>query len=200
MTLHYSVEDVLTIIRRHVAFLNGITISGGEATLQLPFITQLFAAIKRSDDLNHLTCFIDSNGYLPETGWHKVLPYTDGTMIDLKAWDTQCALTLTGQDNRRVMESIRLLAQAGKLYEVRLLYIPEHIDYLTHLDELAAFLLSLSDAVRIKINAFQTHGVSGDAANWQAAEKKDIEEFAQLLQEKGLHNLHLPSVYLENFR
>ncbi|WP_052491289.1 YjjW family glycine radical enzyme activase [Yersinia intermedia] len=196
MTLHYSVDTVLAIIRHYVAFLNGITISGGEATLQLPFISALFSAIKQSTDLCHLTCFIDSNGYLSETGWHKVLPYADGMMIDLKAWRPQRALILTGRDNQRVIDSIRLLATANKLYEVRLLYIPEHTDYLAHIDELSAFLITLPDTVRIKINAFQTHGVTGDASHWPTAEKIDVEHFAQLLRERGVNNLHLPSVYL----
>lgn len=34
----YSVDDVLALLRQNKPFLNGITVSGGEATMQLKFI------------------------------------------------------------------------------------------------------------------------------------------------------------------
>ncbi|MCZ8499611.1 hypothetical protein O9929_23800 [Vibrio lentus] len=51
------------------------------ATMQLPFIIELFQAIK-SDRNWHITCFIGNNGSLSmQKGWDKVLPYLDGAMI-----------------------------------------------------------------------------------------------------------------------
>jgi pyruvate-formate lyase-activating enzyme len=49
-------------------------VSGGEATTQLPFLVH---AIKADPALNHLTCLVDSNGLLSETGW-QLLPVLDG--------------------------------------------------------------------------------------------------------------------------
>ncbi len=48
-----SVDDVLRHIRKASLFIEGITVSGGEATTQLPFIVALFTAIKaaRSESL-----------------------------------------------------------------------------------------------------------------------------------------------------
>lgn len=40
-----SVDDVLRHIRKASLFIEGITVSGGEATTQLPFIVALFTAI-----------------------------------------------------------------------------------------------------------------------------------------------------------
>lgn len=48
----------------------------------------LFNAIKADPALRHLTCLVDSNGLLSETGWQKLLPVLDGAMLDLKAWGT----------------------------------------------------------------------------------------------------------------
>lgn len=196
MTKQLSVDSMIQSLTKNVAFLNGVTISGGEATTQLPFIIDLFNEIKQSPTLSHLTCFIDSNGHLSSSGWHKVLPNTDGVMIDLKAWGNECALKLTGRDNQKVFDSIDLLAQAGKLYELRLLFIPNQTDYLENIDVLAAFLRQLSSSTRIKINAFQNHGVTNEAASWAAAKQVEIESFAQLLRDRGVTNLHLPNVYL----
>ncbi|GAB1438466.1 hypothetical protein MASR2M36_12170 [Providencia sp.] len=196
MTVSLSVNDAVNSLSKNVVFLNGVTISGGEATTQLPFIIDLFKAIKASPMLGHLTCFIDSNGHLAATGWNKVIDYTDGVMIDLKAWSDECALRLTGKDNQRVFQSIQLLANANKLYELRLLYIPQQTDYEEYIDELAGFLVGLPKDTRIKINAFQPHGVKNEAANWPAATQVEVESFAQALQQRGVGELHLPNVYL----
>ncbi len=105
-----SVDDVLRHIRKASLFIEGITVSGGEATTQLPFIVALFTAIKADPQLQRLTCLVDSNGQLSETGWQKLLPVCDGVMLDLKAWKSECHHRLTGRDNTHIKHSIRFLA------------------------------------------------------------------------------------------
>ncbi|XKM12872.1 YjjW family glycine radical enzyme activase [Orbaceae bacterium ac157xtp] len=196
MTYRYSVDEILAIIRQYLPFLNGITLSGGEATLQLPFITALFTAIKKADDLKHLSCFIDSNGYLPINGWQKVIEVMDGAMIDLKAWNNQTHQQLTGRDNLRVKESIQYLAEKGKLHEVRLLLIPKQTDLQHCAPELAQFLLTIKPDILVRINAFHTHGVTGIAKTWQSMSQSQVEQFANELTELGITNITLPTVYL----
>ncbi|MGO0765999.1 YjjW family glycine radical enzyme activase, partial [Citrobacter freundii] len=48
-----SVDEVLQHIRKAALFIEGITVSGGEATTQLPFIVGLFRAIKTDPQLQH---------------------------------------------------------------------------------------------------------------------------------------------------
>ncbi|NUF48442.1 YjjW family glycine radical enzyme activase [Gilliamella sp. ESL0250] len=196
MTYKYSVEDILKIIRKYLPFLNGITLSGGEATIQLPFIEKLFRAIKQANDLNHLTCFIDSNGYLHQTGWQKLENVMDGAMIDLKAWDNDVHKQLTGRDNLRVKDTIKYLAKVNKLYEVRFLIIPKQTDLQNNAENIAKFLIDLDPNIRIRINAFHNHGVHGIAKTWQSASKQQIELFAQQLKQSGFKQITLPLVYL----
>lgn len=124
MAQSMSVDEVLSHVRKAVLFIEGITVSGGEATTQLPFVVALFTAIKNDPQLRHLTCLVDSNGMLSETGWEKLLPVCDGAMLDLKAWGNECHQQLTGRDNQQIKRSISLLAECGKLAELRLLVIP----------------------------------------------------------------------------
>ena len=98
--------------------------SGGEATTQLPFLIALFRAIKADPELQQLTCLVDSNGLLGETGWEKLLPVLDGAMLDLKAWGNAHHRFLTGRDNPQIKQSIRWLADRRRLTELRLLVIP----------------------------------------------------------------------------
>ncbi|WP_461607271.1 YjjW family glycine radical enzyme activase [Aeromonas rivipollensis] len=194
-THQMSVAEVLALLRRYGPLLTGITVSGGEATTQLPFVVALFAAIKAAPDLAHLTCLLDSNGSLGETGWQRLLPVLDGAMIDLKGWRESVHHSLTGQGRERVLASLQLLARAGKLAELRLLQVPGRSDFLDAGGELdaglAAFLQTLGP-VPIRLNGFRHHGVRGEAMGWQEAAMEELERLSNALKVKGFGPIALP--------
>lgn len=195
MAFSLRVEEVLVQLRRQAPFINGLTVSGGEATLQLPFLLALFQAIRRDPLLHRLNCLVDSNGELALAGWRRLRPWCDGVMVDLKAWDSEHHRWLTGRDNRRILQSIRWLAQQHQLAELRLLVIPQHSDYLEHCDALAEFILALGE-VPVRLNAFHHHGVYGSAATWQHADQQTIEQLAQALTVRGVAHVIRPALYL----
>ncbi|WP_421191943.1 YjjW family glycine radical enzyme activase [Aeromonas jandaei] len=194
-TTTMTVADVLALLRRYGPLLSGITVSGGEATTRLPFVVALFRAIKEAPDLVHLSCLLDSNGSLAETGWQRLLPQLDGAMIDLKGWRDSVHLSLTGYGRDRVLASLRLLASHGKLAELRLLHVPGRSDFLDAeglLERgLADFLRQLG-AVPIRLNGFRHHGVRGDATRWPEATRDELEHLASRLREAGLGPVTLP--------
>ncbi|AHE48185.1 pyruvate formate lyase activating enzyme [Aeromonas hydrophila 4AK4] len=194
-THQMSVAEVLALLRRYGPLLTGITVSGGEATTQLPFVVALFAAIKAAPDLAHLSCLLDSNGSLGETGWQRLLPVLDGAMIDLKGWRESVHHALTGQGRERVLASLQLLARAGKLAELRLLQVPGHSDFLDAGGELdaglATFLQTLGP-VPIRLNGFRHHGVRGEAMGWQEAAMEELERLSNALKVKGFGPVALP--------
>ena len=196
-THQMSVAEVLVLLRRYGPLLTGITVSGGEATTQLPFVVALFAAIKAAPDLAHLTCLLDSNGSLGETGWQRLLPVLDGAMIDLKGWRESVHHSLTGQGRERVLASLQLLARAGKLAELRLLQVPGRSDFLDAGGELdaglAAFLQTLGP-VPIRLNGFRHHGVRGEAMGWQEAAMEELERLSNALKVKGFGPIALPQL------
>ncbi len=196
-TRQMSVAEVLALLRRYGPLLTGVTVSGGEATTQLPFVIALFTAIKAAPDLARLTCLLDSNGSLGETGWQRLLPVLDGAMIDLKGWREPVHLALTGWGRERVLASLQLLAQAGKLAEVRLLLVPGRSDFLDAtgaLEEaLTTFLLSLGP-VPIRLNGFRHHGVRGEALSWPEAGSADLTVLANALKAKGFGSVMLPAI------
>lgn len=196
MTHTYTVEEVLELVRANRSFLNGITVSGGEATLQLKFIIALFSAIKADPDLADLTCFIDSNGHLGEMAWQRVLPVTDGVMLDIKAFDTGTHMALTSRGNERSLASARTLHAAGKLYELRILMIPAQTDTDVELDQLIALVTLLGTDLRVRLNAFQHHGVRGAARDWEKMSRAGVETAAERLRAAGLVNVVVPSVWL----
>ena len=194
MAQRLSVEEILAQIRKAAPFIEGVTVSGGEATTQLPFLIALFTAIKTDPALRHLTCLVDSNGLLGETGWQRLLQVLDGAMVDLKAWGNEHHRVLTGRENPQIKQSIRWLAQHQRLTELRLLVIPEQCDYLEHLKPLTTFILGLGN-VPVRINAFHAHGVYGEAASWRSATPDDIEPLALALEKQHITVIR-PALYL----
>ena len=194
-TITYSVRQLLELLNKHQHFLSGITVSGGESTLQLAFIVELFKAVKAAKQLSHLTCFVDSNGSLSEHGWNKLLPYIDGTMIDLKAWQNDTHLWLAGRGNHRVLQTINQLAAHDKLYEVRLLYIPAKTDLLSEIEAVSEYLNTLPKHVHIRLNAFQHHGVTGEGLTWDKCSEQQMLQFSGQLIDRLGRELLLPSVY-----
>lgn len=196
MVRRMTAADVVELLRRNAPFLNGLTVSGGEATLQIDFLIELFAAVKASPELAHLTLFIDSNGHLPAKGWRKVLPLTDGVMLDIKSFDPERHRRLTGADNDLSLASARLLADAGKLYELRFLLIPGETDRPEELAALISLARELGPNTRLRLNAFQHHGVRGPAASWPAMPRNGVEAAAATLRAAGIADVTVPSVWL----
>jgi len=191
-----GIDEVLGVLRANVAFLNGVTVSGGEATMQLKFITALFAAIRAAPELTHLTCFVDTNGHLGPQGWAQLLPHIDGAMLDIKALDDDLHLELTGRNNRKVLASAKLLHASGKLYELRYLMVPGKTDSAAEIARLIEFARGFGPDQRIKLNAFQLHGVQGAAADWPKMPRAGVEAAAATLRAAGFCNVVTPSVWL----
>lgn len=181
-----TVEELLDEIRPVAPFLSGITVSGGEATLQPDFVRALFEAVKSDPGLATLTTFVDSNGAAPLSTWNRLMPVMDAAMLDLKALDPALHRRLTGRGNGRVLASIRHLARAGRLHEVRLLLIPGHNDAPDELRRTADWLLSVDPAVRVKVIGFRAHGVRSPARHWAEPTPEQLSSYGEILAAAGL--------------
>jgi len=185
-----SVEDMIEEILPVAPFISGVTVSGGEASLQAEFLYALFLAIKSNPKISHLTTFIDSNGSASLETWAKLLEVTDGTMIDLKAFNNELHLELTEASNEQVLESIRYLWQHNKLYEIRLLIIPGKNDNYDDLLATAKWIRELDKNIRIKIIAYRQNGVR-DQYLFAEPDKAKIDSIADIFRNEGLDRLEL---------
>ena len=152
-----AVADLLDRIRPAAPFLSGITVSGGEATRQPAFVRDLFAAVRA--EFGRLTCFVDTNGDTEPATWDLLDPVMDAAMVDLKCLDDDLHRRLTGASNAPVLESIRLLADRGKLYEVRLLLMDGMNDSDDLLIRTGQWLADVDPGLRVKVIGYRAHGV-----------------------------------------
>ena len=160
-----TVDQLLEEVSPITPFLSGVTVSGGEATLQAPFVAAWFAALRDDPSTARLTRLVDSNGCADDATWDLLLPVTDGVMLDLKALDVATHRELTGLGNAQVLLSLDRLVAAQRLVEVRLLVVPGHNDSEAALRRTGDYLARQAPGVPVKVIGFRPHGVRAAARN-----------------------------------
>lgn len=179
MTVPELVEDV----RRYAPFLSGVTTSGGEATMQAPFVAAFFAALRADAATARLTRFIDSNGMAEAATWDLLLPVTDGVMLDLKALDPEAHHRLTGSSNSLVLASLDRLHAAGRLAQTRLLVVPGFNDTAEQLRRTGAYLAAHAPGVPVQVTRFRPHGVRASAREIPAPTPEEGEQYGAWIGE-----------------
>lgn len=114
-------EQAIALLEKNRPFIRGVTVSGGECTLQRDFVLDLFRGAKRMG----LGTLMDSNGNFDFEQDEALLGVTDGVMLDVKCVDLDAHRNLTGQSNERVLKNLSYLASRGKLEEVRTVVVPD---------------------------------------------------------------------------
>lgn len=182
-----SVDSLLEEIRPLAPYLRGVTVSGGEATQQAPFVAALFAALARDPELQRLSRLIDSNGAADDAVWDLLEPLCDGVMVDLKALDPAVHRQLTGAENALVKRSIERLAAAGKLYEVRLLIVPGFNDL--EVKATADYLRGVDPQLRLKVMPFRRAGARPAAQTLPEPSAAQLSAVAEGLRGAGFREV-----------
>jgi pyruvate formate lyase activating enzyme len=102
-----------------------IFFSGGEPTIHLPYIEQVVAeARKLSPDLK---INFDTNGYMTSASLRRVLKFTTSITYDIKAFNDEVHLALTGASSQPVLRNAKYIGRFAKdkLWEYRILVIPK---------------------------------------------------------------------------
>jgi pyruvate formate lyase activating enzyme len=184
-----QLDSLLRQIDEVAPFISGITVSGGEPTLQPDFVAALFSSVKFSSRLSRLTTFVDSNGSADQMVWDRLLPVMDGAMIDLKAFDRDTHIAMTGADNAPVLKTIRYLAEWQRLYEVRLLMVPGKNDSPEVVARTARWLYNIDSSLRIKLIGFRPDGVRPPFAHIPEADSAHLDLLAGVIKEVGFNDL-----------
>ena len=156
-------EEVLNKALRYKNYWKkngGITVSGGEALLQIDFVTELFRLAKEKG-VN--TC-LDTSGnpftrQEPFFGkFRKLMEVTDLFMLDIKHMDPAGHRKLTGCDNANILDMARFLSDSGKAMWIRHVLVPGVTDSRESLLALRDFLGTLETVRRAEILPYHTMG------------------------------------------
>lgn len=138
----------------------GITVSGGEPLLQLPFLLDLF---KKAKQRGIHTC-IDTCGQ-PFTKeepffsmFNELMKYTDLILLDIKHIDLKTHTKLTHCSNEPILEMAQYLSEINQPVWIRHVLVPEWSDYDQDLDRLHQFLTTLNNIQKVEILPYHTMG------------------------------------------
>ena len=158
-----TADELLTQAMRYRSYWGregGITVSGGEALLQIDFLTELF---RKAKAMGINTC-LDTAGQ-PFTRrepffskFAELMKYTDLLLFDLKQIDDAKHRELTGRTNRNILDCARYLSDIGKPIWVRHVLVPGVTDNDDDLHALRAFIDTLQNVKRVEVLPYHAMG------------------------------------------
>ena len=178
-----TVEALWQEIEPAGAFLSGVSVSGGEPTLQTPYLVSLFQRVKAESELDTL---IETNGSASIEDLERLCAVTDMFMVDLKAVDESVHRRLTGRGNEDVLNSIRFLSRSGKLHQVRQVIVPGVNDRTEDADKLAQTLRRIDPAVSLRLLRFRPQGTRGEAAGWPSPSDEVMDDLVAAARSAGI--------------
>lgn len=145
----------------------GITATGGEPMLQLPFLTELFTLAKGQ---GIHTC-LDTSGILfpgvqPESEElrkrlaqiEQLIEVTDLVLLDIKELEEEAHYRLTGQSNRYILEFAKYLAKQNKPVWIRHVVVPGLTFRETKLRALGRFIKGLPNVEKVEVLPYHSMG------------------------------------------
>lgn len=139
----------------------GITVSGGEAMLQMEFVTELFKLAKKENV--HTTLDTSGNPFAMEepfkSQFDELMKVTDLFMLDIKHIDDEKHKQITGWTNSNILQLARYLSDNGKDMWIRHVLVPGYTDDENDLIRLRDFVKSLKTVQRFEVLPYHTLGV-----------------------------------------
>lgn len=176
-----SVSEIIGELKSYLPFIEasngGITVSGGEPLLQLPFLLELFKECKKLG----IHTAIDSSGgcYSQAEQFQKnlkeVLQYTDLVLLDLKQIDQSKHKKLTGMSNKHILDFARFLSNQNVPVWVRHVLVPSVTDNEEDLRRLGEFIGTLNNVEKVEVLPYHKLGVYKWEALGMEYPLKDIE-------------------------
>lgn len=159
-----TAEELLDQAERFRAYWGdngGITVSGGEALLQIDFLLELFEKAKQR---GIGTCLDTSAQLFTRKSpffekFERLMELTDTVLLDIKHIDDEEHRKLTRHSNANILDCARYLSEIDKPVWIRHVLIPGITDKDEYLVRLRDFLSTLHNIERIEVLPYHTLGV-----------------------------------------
>ena len=122
----------------------GVTFSGGEPLLQIPFLKKTLMILKESG----IHTAVDTCGYSTEEELREIIDLTDLFLYDLKIMDEEEHKRYCGVSNRRILSNLQFLYEQNKKVIIRFPVIPGINDSGENIDSMISCMLKMSDRFR----------------------------------------------------
>ncbi|MDO5581333.1 MAG: glycyl-radical enzyme activating protein [Planctomycetia bacterium] len=130
----------------------GITFSGGEPSMQTPFVAEVCERL--GEQKIHRA--VETCGFTSEENYRRILDSVDFIFQDLKHPDPMEHRKYTGQSNEPILRNLKLLESANKPYIIRIPLIPGVNTSKEVLDRFADLITKTDHLDRVELLAYHT--------------------------------------------
>lgn len=124
----YTVDELVRLLIQDKVFYKksngGVTLSGGECLAQADFAVELAKKLFE----NGVSVYVDTCGFVEREVLEKIIPYTEKFLYDIKAVDPQIHKSLTGKDNKIILDNLMFLVETGCNIEIRYPFVKGYND------------------------------------------------------------------------
>ncbi len=153
-----SIQEVIALLEEQKPYFSGgggLTVSGGEPTLQARELVDLFLEVKK----NNFHTALDTNGSILTDDVKQLLSLTDLALIDLKHFDSKIHQEITSQSNDVVLETIKHRENSKKPFWIRYVLVPGLTDQPEHLEAMSKYLSQFKYLEYLEILPYHNLGV-----------------------------------------
>lgn len=152
-----TVDEIMSVVMQDLPFYEesdgGVTLSGGEATMQPDFAIELLKALKTEN----IHTAIETTGFTSPAIFQRIIEYLDLLLFDIKHWNEAKHKEGTGVSNVPILKNMKYAIDVGKEVLPRLPVIP---GYNNSLDDARGFVRRLREvgAERVQLLPFHQFG------------------------------------------
>ncbi|MBN1803470.1 MAG: glycyl-radical enzyme activating protein [Candidatus Lokiarchaeota archaeon] len=199
----WSSEDLFHDVEKEKIFFDktkgGITVSGGEPTLQSEFLLDFLKLCKE----NGISTALDTCGYASQQIYEKLMPYVDIVLLDLKVFDSDKHEQFTGVPNQTILRNAEWISdyvnQHGKKIWIRTPLIPNYTATDDNVRKIGEFIVNnlknipeqwdlLSFNKMCEASYFRL-GISWILKDEPLMTKEQMEHFQEVAQSTGAKNV-----------
>ncbi len=189
MPFEKVLEDVLADKTFYENTGGGVTVSGGEPTMQTEFICDLFKCVKEKG----IHTAMETCGYCESKEFRRAIEYCDMILFDIKHTDSDMHKKFTGVRTEWIMENLKTAQQMQKDIIIRIPLIPNVNDSDENLHRTAQIAKEVG-AREIHILPFHQAGESKwdslgreyECESWQLPEEELLKHAEDILKESGI--------------
>ncbi|TCN72178.1 pyruvate formate-lyase-activating protein [Acetobacteroides hydrogenigenes] len=152
-----EIEEIVRMAVSQKSFFGkkgGVTISGGEPTLQAKALIPLFKKLKEEN----INICIDSNGSVFNNDVAELLKYVDLVLLDVKHFNDEWHRKITNHENNRTLKMAQYLRDNGIKMWLRYVLVPGYSDQEEHIKALGEHFKDFTNVERLEILPYHTLG------------------------------------------
>lgn len=150
---YMSVDEVLKEVLKDSLIYKqsggGVTVSGGEPMLQFEFVKEFLKQCKE----NNINTAMETCGFAEWGKYEEVVEYLDFIFLDIKCYDNEKHIELTGQSNTLILENSRRLASFMRKKDARMIVripaVPGLTDSEDNIDSITKFVSTQLEGVNV---------------------------------------------------